>query len=301
MGSGACLTRRHLALTLPNARFPVMGMRGNERRRAGAPRDATGRQRLTYRVQVRNAANRVALPWFRLTNRGKASFECPVCGYRGPFRDLRSPTGTRQHAQCPRCGALERHRLQYLVLSQVLQSRTCRSERLLHFAPEPFFRDMLRRRFGAYETADIDGRGVDHRVDIQHLPFSAATYDVVFASHVLEHVQDDQRAISEVRRILRPGGLAILPVPIVAAKTIEYPYPNGREFGHVRAPGPDYFQRYALYFDRVETIASDSLPARFQLFVYEDRSRWPTEDCPWRQPMQGDRHCDFVPVCYVAH
>lgn len=90
--------------------------------------------------------------------------------------------------------------------------------------------------------------GVDHNVDLQELPFEDQTYDFVFASHVLEHIPNDEKAISEIRRILKPNGIAILPVPLVAEKTIEYSEPNPNETYHVRAPGFDYFDRYDRYF-----------------------------------------------------
>jgi hypothetical protein len=116
---------------------------------------------------------------------------------------------------------------------------------------------------------------------------------------VLEHIPNDKKAIQEIRRILKPDGIAILPVPLVAESTIEYPEPNPHETYHVRAPGVDYFDRYTLYFSRIEKYTSDSLPEKYQLFIYEDRSRWPTVQCPLRPAMEGDRHIDIVPVCYV--
>jgi ubiquinone/menaquinone biosynthesis C-methylase UbiE len=170
---------------------------------------------------------------------------------------------------------------------------------MLHFAPEPFFRDFFSQRFGQYETADLSMEGVTHKVDLQQLPFANSTYDFVFASHVLEHIPDDERAISEIRRILKPSGIAILPVPIVAEKTIEYPEPNPYETYHVRAPGKDYFDRYKRHFSKVENFSSDTLPQKYQLFVYEDRTQWPSKECPLRPAMQGEKHSDVVPVCYV--
>jgi ubiquinone/menaquinone biosynthesis C-methylase UbiE len=137
------------------------------------------------------------------------------------------------------------------------------------------------------------------RLILKNLPFSDSTYDLVFASHVLEHIPNDKKAIQEIRRILKPDGIAILPVPLVAESTIEYPEPNPHETYHVRAPGVDYFDRYTLYFSRIEKYTSDSLPEKYQLFIYEDRSRWPTVQCPLRPAMEGDRHIDIVPVCYV--
>jgi hypothetical protein len=116
---------------------------------------------------------------------------------------------------------------------------------------------------------------------------------------VLEHIRCDKQAIAEIRRVLKPNGMAVLPVPLVAENTIEYPEPNPYEAYHVRAPGLDYFDRYQPFFSRIVKFSSDSLPNRHQLFLYEDRSRWPTKNCPLRPPMKGEKHIDIVPVCYA--
>ena len=183
-------------------------------------------------------------------------------------------------------------------MSEVLGSLSGRVK-MLHVAPEKFFRQMFSERFDRYETADLFMEGVDHKVDIRTLPFEDATYDVVFASHVLEHIREDRMAISEIRRVLRPNGFAVLPVPIVCEKSIEYPDANPYEAGHVRAPGRDYFERYNEFFGRVEVWSSDSVAQKYQPFIYEDRACWPTAECPLRPPMQGRKHSDFVPICYV--
>ena len=244
---------------------------------------------------------RPPLPLFRILNHNKQGFACPLCGYEGPFADLRDFAGVRKHAMCPRCGALERHRLQYLALSEALDYARCQKMKMLHFAPERFFRPMFSRRFSKYETADLLMKGVDHKVDILSLPFEDGAYDVIFASHVLQYIQDDAKAIKEIRRVLRPNGVAILPVPVVCAETVEYPGPNPFENGHVRACGIDYFERYKEHFgrERVDIRASDSFPERYQLFTYENREWPPTRECPLRPPMKGCKHRDFVPLCYA--
>ena len=170
---------------------------------------------------------------------------------------------------------------------------------MLHFAPEPFFREYFSKRFGQYESADLNMRGVDHNVDLQQLPFDSGSYDFIFASHVLEHIPNDEKAILEIHRVLKPNGIAILPVPIVAERTVEYPEPNPHEFYHMRAPGIDYFDKYERHFSRVERFSSDSLPEKYQLYVYEDRSQWPTKECPLRPATPGEKHIDIVPVCYA--
>ena len=64
-------------------------------------------------------------------------------------------------------------------------------------------------------------------------------------------------------------------------------------------PGMDYFERYEKYFSKVEKISSHSFPSKYQLFIYEDRTRWPNKECPLRPSMPGEKHIDVVPVCYV--
>lgn len=115
----------------------------------------------------------------------------------------------------------------------------------------------------------------------------------------LEHIDDDQKALSEIRRVLKPHGIAVLPVPIVSVKTIEYEQPNPHECGHVRSPGQDYFERYAQHFSTVDVMSSRDFPEEYQLYSYEDRTLWPTEQMPLREAMAGERHPDYVPICVV--
>jgi SAM-dependent methyltransferase len=171
--------------------------------------------------------------------------------------------------------------------------------RMLHVAPEPFFEARLRPLCTSYVTADISREGVDRKEDLTRLSFPDASFDIVYASHVLEHIQDDVRAINEIRRVLSPNGLAILPVPIFGASTIEYGAPNRYEVDHVRSPGIAYFDRYRAVFSRVEVFDSSCFDERFQVCIHEDRSRWPAS-MPNRPTMMGSVHPDYIPVCYVS-
>jgi ubiquinone/menaquinone biosynthesis C-methylase UbiE len=124
------------------------------------------------------------------------------------------------------------------------------------------------------------------------------SFDIVVASHVLEHVKEDDAALREVARVLSPGGIAVLPVPIVAERTIEYPRPVPTEFHHVRAPGLDYFDRYKAHFERVEVHTSQDFPDCYQTWSWDDRTSYPNARAPYRKPMPGKRHLDAVPVCF---
>lgn len=125
---------------------------------------------------------------------------------------------------------------------------------LLHIAPEPALRPHFAAAAGpGYRAADQrPGTGVE-ALDVTDIGYPSATFDVIYCSHVLEHVPEDRRALGELRRVLKPGGFAILNVPITAAATIEDlsvtdPEERLRRYGqrdHVRRYGPDYTDRLA--------------------------------------------------------
>jgi SAM-dependent methyltransferase len=234
-----------------------------------------------------------------MTNKRKPHYDCPVCAYAGPFVDADDPPGLRIDAMCPACSSLERHRLQWLTLEALPERPRFSGLHVLHVAPEAALQRRIRSIFGRYSSADLCDPNVDYRVDLRGLPFDAASFDVVFASHVLEHIKEDAVALAEIRRILRPGGFAVLPVPVVNLTTVEYPEPNPHEWGHVRAPGLDYFDRYGRHFSRVRRYLSSDFDPRFQPFLYEDRSAWPPPGCPLRQRSGGTRHQEVVPVAYA--
>ena len=240
-------------------------------------------------VNLELALKRLRGPWFALSHPRREKWSCPVCGYAGPFMDK----GDRQHAKCPACGSLERARLQFVALGRLLAGFAPERKRVLHIAPEPAVRRHLRRRFGRYESGDLRRADVDHRLDVQRLPFPDARFDLVFASHVLEYPADDRLAIREIRRVLRPGGAAILPVPLMRKATRELAArdPVTRV---MREPGLDYFDRMAAHFERVELVRSDDVDARHQPFV-----RCAAETVP--MPVKAARgvFVDLVPVCHA--
>ncbi len=224
-------------------------------------------------------------------------FLCPVCGYSGVFHMVSPSTGRREHARCPACGALERQRLQYLVMEEVLKDMDTRQMSMLHAVPEKIFIDKLRATFGHYVTTGVSGKSMDFRFDLTSIPFTEATFDVFFASHVLENVANDLLAMREVQRVLKPGGFAFLPVPVIGVKTIEYLEPNAQEEGNVRCPGEDYFERLRSVFSKVKIYTSDHFLQKYQLYCYEDRTHWP-ETMPLRPKVTGLKHMDYVPVCF---
>lgn len=158
-------------------------------------------------MQLKNAARTVerALPW-DLIYRGKARV-CPCC--QGSFRKMRQFAG-RPEARCPRCGALERHRALVLFLHRELGMERLRG-RLLHVAPElALERTFANRPAADYVRGDLfPQRAGIRKLDVTAIDYPDDAFDVVVINHVLEQVPDDRRAISELRRVLRTGGILI--------------------------------------------------------------------------------------------
>lgn len=233
-------------------------------------------------------------------NKFKEKFTCPLCGYHGPFVDIvQRNKPIRRNVSCPECGSFARHRLLRLTIDRLAKEHDLKKMKMLHFAPEEFFRDYFRGLFKEYVTADLTREDVDHNVDLANLPWQDSQYDFICACHVLEHIKDDIAAVSQARRILRPGGIAIFMVPVTSEKTIEYPEPNPFESDHVRAPGLDYYDRFTECFHHIETLSSNDFPPEYQTFACVDWSNFPTKESPLRPPMKGDKHPNTVAICYV--
>lgn len=175
--------------------------------------------------------------------------ECPLCG--GRFRKFLSAGVTRRRpdARCPRCNSHERHRLLWLFLRDRLPRPGAPDSAILHFAPEPCLVGRLRAAYGErYLTADIASPLAMRKMDIMAIDLPDESFDWILCSHVLEHVQDDSRALRELWRVLKAGGRAIVQVPITARSTIEGAATltageRARDFGH-----PEHLRAYGLDF-----------------------------------------------------
>lgn len=206
---------------------------------------------------------------------GRPARLCPCCGHStqqfapgGPSR--------RPDARCVRCGSLERHRLLWLLL--VGRPRLF-TGRVLHVAAEPIIARRLRSTARSYLSIDLAASS-DARMDITCLALPEHSQDAVVASHVLEHVPDDRRALQEIRRVLASGGIAVLHVPQDVAREstdedpdVTDPAERVRRFGqddHVRLYGRDFVPRVEAAGFRVESWGGHLGPRRRQRFGLAD-------------------------------
>jgi SAM-dependent methyltransferase len=225
-----------------------------------------GRTLSLTRIGLASVKHKLRLTRARLAG----THECPVCGRRYRFEAFGDPP--RPAAQCPGCGALERHRLLWLFMRDEVLPIRKPSYRILHCAPEPSLEQRFRALPGVvYVSIDLSAGNVTAHMDLTNLAFPDETFDLVVCNHVLEHVPDDRKAMRELLRVTNRDGIALLNIPY--DEKLEHTYedwsiatPEGRHkaFGqhdHVRMYSrSDYARRLR---DAGWTVADLSYADRF--------------------------------------
>lgn len=194
---------------------------------------------------------------------------------------------------CPRCNAFERHRLLWLYF-EAKTNLFSESARVLHVGPEYGLQKALKSKPNIeYVSIDLSSPLAMLKMDITDLHFEDDGFDVVICNHVLEHVPDDQRAMRELLRVLKPGeGWAVIQSPIEQDLEVTYEdfrivSPEGRHkafgrYDHVRLYGLDYYDRLrkaGFVVDAVDYAAEldDDTIERYSL--RKAKGRLPDEIC----------------------
>lgn len=177
--------------------------------------------------------------------------ECPFCGWKGNSFYPHPVPHPRPNAICPRCESKERHRLLFLYLNRKTNIFAEPTD-ILEIAPGPYSYYLFGQQpLIKYFTIDYESAHAQCHADITQLPLPTQSVDLIICYHVLEHVMDDRRALTEIHRVLRNTGMLLIQVPIEAEITWEDPTvtdPNERLrlFGqedHVRVYGKDFTDR----------------------------------------------------------
>jgi ubiquinone/menaquinone biosynthesis C-methylase UbiE len=127
-------------------------------------------------------------------------------------------------------------------------------KKVLHFAPEQEFYKRFKKQSNIeYTTTDLLSPLADVKADICNLPFEDNHYDIIFCNHVLEHIPDDTKAMQELYRVLKPGGMGIFQIPQDLSRAVTFSDDSitdqkerAKIFGqydHVRVYGRDYFDK----------------------------------------------------------
>lgn len=178
---------------------------------------------------------------------------CPVCEtYLRSFKRVGiAPWGDWG---CPLCKSSTRHRMAWLFFKHRTNLFNKSPKKMLHVGPEKQFETRLKKVPALdYITADLKNPNAMVKMDITNIQFTDNTFDIIFCSHVLEHVADDRKAMHELHRVLKPAGWSAIMVPLRDEKTFEDhsitdPAERKRIFGEA-----DHVRRYGLDIkDRLE-------------------------------------------------
>ena len=160
----------------------------------------------------------------------------------------------RKNVLAPGTFSLERHRLFWIYLKNETDFFSATKKKVLHFAPEQAFYNQFKKiKKIDYTTTDLVSPLADVKADICNLPFKDNEFDYIFCNHVLEHIPDDNKAMSELFRVLAPNGIGIFQIPQDLSREFTFeddsvtdPKERAIIFGqydHVRVYGRDYFDK----------------------------------------------------------
>ena len=170
----------------------------------------------------------------------------------------------RENVLSPSTLSLERHRLLWLYLKNETDFFST-PKKVLHFAPEQaFYKRFKKMKHLEYTTTDLNSPIATVKADICNLPFESNSFDTILCNHVLEHILDDTKAIQELFRVMKPGGMGIFQIPqdLKRATTFEdHTITNRKErakifgqYDHVRVYGLDYFKKLENCGFKVEAV-----------------------------------------------
>ncbi len=232
--------------------------------------------------KLRNSVRNVMFENLKINDNKNNNVLCPICGWSG---DEFNSVGGYKNIKCPKCLSYNRHRLYYFYLLNKINAN--KTLNICHFAPEK----SIEYTFNLFKNinyinCDIDPAKAMCSQNITNTTFENNYFDIIFCSHVLEHIEDDIKAMKELKRILKPDGFAILQVPYFSEWngkklettfedfSIKYPKEREKIFGqddHVRVyEKNDYVKRlikagFNVYEDNFYYTLSDDTIKKYAL------------------------------------
>lgn len=206
-------------------------------------------------------------------------YYCSICGKRSVFfdswgvkNDIFSRLeiiggGYRKNVRCPFCNSIDRMRWLDYILQNETDVYINTKNVILHVAPEKCIEEKIkksRKNKDLYITGDIQEGLADEVIDITNIKYRSKYFDYIIVNHVLEHIEDEERAMTELHRVLKDCGKLIFSMPICEKQnTFEMRRGGGKlteerrlelygQKDHVRLYGKDVKERMKKYNFRIE-------------------------------------------------
>lgn len=171
-----------------------------------------------------------------------SAFQCNICGKKlRKFIKL-----DNENRICARCGSSDRDRKLWQLLSEKYLTAGIN---ILDFSPSrALFRKLNKIPHISYTATDFSGDFLSHRqYDITDLDESSETFDVVICYHILEHIEQDHKAMDELFRVLKPNGICIIQTPFKEGGIYENPDVKTDEERLKHFGQEDHVRIYSVY------------------------------------------------------
>ncbi|WP_400077649.1 class I SAM-dependent methyltransferase [Winogradskyella sp. R77965] len=144
---------------------------------------------------------------------------------------------------CPNCGSLSRTRRLYHTLKQMPLNG-----KALHFSPPKNLSSKLKMISSLdYVTTDFMGEfATDLHYDITSISENDNTFDIIICYHVLEHIKEDTKAMSELFRVLKPNGICLIQTPFKDGDIYEDDSITSEEAREIAFGQKDHVRVYSL-------------------------------------------------------
>lgn len=167
-------------------------------------------------------------------------YNCNICN-----SGLRSFVEIKNDRLCPRCGSLQRTRR----LWQIIESEFLNKEQsILDFSPSRNIYRLMKKQFNYYISSDLSGDFIsDVAYNIKDIDCNDEKFDLIICYHILEHIDDDYKAMKELLRVLKKEGYCIIQTPykegeIYENTSITSPKEREKHFGQ-----SDHVRIYSIY------------------------------------------------------
>jgi SAM-dependent methyltransferase len=178
---------------------------------------------------------------------------------------------------CQYCRSTDRERHLFMYFDKLALWDRIANKRILHFAPE----DNLKKKIATlnpleYIMADLYPKDeTQQKIDITQIPYDDNKFDFLICNHVLEHVTEISKAIKEISRVLKPGGIGILQTPY-----------SELLYNHFEDPGINTNELRRFFYaqeDHLRVVSKrqlfNELAQFFTLNIIENQSLFNNEEC----------------------
>lgn len=141
-------------------------------------------------------------------------YQCNICN-----KKIRTFVNTNNDKLCPRCGSIARtRRLWQIISNDFLKNKP----KILDFSPSRSIYRLMKKENCDYISSDLSDNFIsDVAYNIKNIDAKNESFDLIICYHILEHIDDDAKAISELWRVLKKNSYCLIQTPFKEGEIYE--------------------------------------------------------------------------------